>query len=110
MPWNLWVLCLRDHRIKCRIEQNWLLKDEKIGYRCFACQKIVSKYFYNLFWCTSCMKLCLSDRVLLLENYLKMSVMGSSCKTLHSQNGANAQHLAAFAEIGPTLKGPPKGP
>lgn len=50
-PWNLWPLCLNHHRIKSLMERRWIPKREK---RCFCCNKIVSKYFYDRYWCTTC--------------------------------------------------------
>ena len=78
-PWNLWSLCLRDHRLKCRLEQKWLIKNEK---RCFACQKIVSKYFCDSFWCSNCQRFDMSVRIHMLEKFLIGSI-----QTLQTQNG-----------------------
>jgi hypothetical protein len=70
-PWNLWPLCLNHHRLKSLMERHWIPKHEK---RCFCCNRVVSKYFYHHFWCTSCKGIRFDIRVQKLEENIQFEI------------------------------------
>lgn len=53
-PWNLWTLCLRDHRAKSLMEASFLRRLKGEHY-CWSCGCVSSKYFaVDAFWCPAC--------------------------------------------------------
>jgi hypothetical protein len=61
--WNLWPLCLRDHRQKCIAEIEWVRNLRGSERRCFSCNAVTSSYFRtHALWCPECLKLTQEER------------------------------------------------
>ena len=73
-PWNVWTLCLRDHRLKTLAEQSYARTKLQVNEMiCFACDTIVSKYFNaSPFWCKSCLQSDLGSRVSAMERNISL--------------------------------------
>lgn len=56
-PWNLWPLCVRDHRRKTLWEKPWAAAAAAVAPErlCWGCGAVVSRYFaVRRLWCSAC--------------------------------------------------------